>query len=58
MNITTKRFSRSLAESFPDERANWIEHYRSPFREAMSYLLFVLFILVMLFGLHLVARYA
>lgn len=59
MNTTTRRFSRSLAEAFPDERACAIEHTRrSPFREAMSYLLFVLFVLVALFGFHLVARFA
>lgn len=30
MNTTTRRYSRSLAEAFPDERAHCIEHYRSP----------------------------
>ena len=30
MNTTTRRHPRSLAEAFPDERAGWIEHHRSP----------------------------
>lgn len=58
MNITTKRFSRSLAESFPDERANWIEHHRSPLREFAVYAGFVAFVLFLLFGFHLIARFA
>lgn len=29
MNTTTKRFARSLAEAFPDERASAGTHYRS-----------------------------
>lgn len=59
MNITTRRHPRSLAEAFPCERAYAIEHTRRSFlREAVSYVAFVLFVLVMLFGLHLVARFA
>ncbi len=27
---TTRRYARSLAEAFPDERACAIEHYRPP----------------------------
>lgn len=59
MNITTRRHPRSLAEAYPCERAYAIEHTRrSFFREAATYVAFVLFVLVMLFGLHLVAGYA
>ena len=59
MNITTRKHPRSLAEAFPDERACAIEHTRrSPLREGVSYLLFVLFVLMALFGFHLIARYA
>ncbi len=30
MNTTTRRYARSLAEAFPDERAGCIEHYTNP----------------------------
>lgn len=30
MNTTTRRYSRSLAEAFPDERAGCIERHRRP----------------------------
>lgn len=30
MNTTTRRYSRTLAEAFPDERAPWLEHHRRP----------------------------
>jgi hypothetical protein len=54
-----RRFSRSLAEAFPCERAYAIEHTRRSFiREAGMCVAFVMFVLVMLFGLHLVARFA
>ena len=56
MNITTRRHPRSLAEAFPDERACAIEHTRRSFlREAVTYAGFVAFVL---FGFHLVARFA
>jgi hypothetical protein len=59
MNITTRKHPRSLAEAFPCERAYAIEHTRRSFiREAGMCVAFVLFVLVMLFGLHLVARFA
>lgn len=58
MNTTTRRHPRSLAEAFPDERAGWLEHHRSPFREFVTYAGFIGFVLFLLFGLHLVARFA
>jgi len=27
---TSRRYARTLAEAFPDERAHCIEHYRAP----------------------------
>lgn len=27
MNTTTRRFSRTLADAFPDVRAHWLEHH-------------------------------
>ena len=59
MNITTRKHPRSLAEAFPDERACAIYGTRRSFvREAMSYVAFVAFVLMALFGFHLVARFA
>lgn len=63
MNTTTKRFSRSLAEAFPDERAVAIEvTRRSPWREVPSYAGFLGFLALVLFGFpmlaHFVARFA
>ena len=59
MNITTRKHPRSLAEAFPDERACAIEHTRRSFlREAVTYAGFVAFVLMALFGFHLVARFA
>jgi hypothetical protein len=54
-----RRFSRSLAEAFPCERAYAIEHTRRSFlREAVTYAGFVAFVLFVLFGFHLIARFA
>jgi len=62
MNITTRRFPRTLAEAFPDERASAGTHHRRHWlrHEMPVYVGLVAFLALVLFGLpllaHLIAR--
>lgn len=58
MNTTTRRFSRSLSEAFPDERAHAIEHTRRHWlREVPAYAGLVAFLGLVLFGLPMLAHF-